>query len=72
MKTFLFGSVALLAINLSVASHAADVLTKAPPAPIAAPPYNWSGFYVGANFGGAWTNGNLNIPNNSFYGGLTE
>ena len=20
--------------------------------PIAAPPYNWSGFYVGANFGG--------------------
>jgi hypothetical protein len=22
--------------------------------------------------GGAWTSGSLNIPNNSFYGGLTE
>jgi opacity protein-like surface antigen len=38
----------------------------------APPPYNWSGFYAGANFGAAWTNGNLNIPNNNFYGGLTE
>src|SRR5262249_56855188 len=53
-------------------ARAADMPTKAPSAPIVAPPYNWSGFYVGANFGGAWTNGNLNIPNNSFYGGLTE
>jgi len=40
--------------------------------PAAEPPYNWSGFYVGANFGGAWTNGSLNIPNNNLYGGLTE
>ena len=41
-------------------------------APIAAPPYNWSGFYVGANFGGGWSNGSLNIPGNNLYGGLTE
>jgi hypothetical protein len=27
---------------------------------------------VGGNFGGAWTSGNLNIPGNNFYGGLTE
>src|SRR5215475_12413419 len=67
----LLGSAALIAISASVA-RAADVPTKALPAPIAAPPYNWSGFYVGANFGSAWTNGNLNIPNNNFYGGLTE
>ena len=48
--------------------------TKAPAykTPIVAPPYNWSGFYVGANFGGAWTNGSLNIPDNNFYGGITE
>src|SRR5262245_62749365 len=46
--------------------------TKAVPAPVSVPPYNWSGFYVGANVGGAWTNGNLNIPDNNFYGGLTE
>jgi hypothetical protein len=36
--------------------------------PVPEPPYNWSGLYVGANFGGAWTNGSLNIPNNNFYG----
>jgi hypothetical protein len=27
---------------------------------------------VGANFGGAWSNGSLNIPGNNLYGGLTE
>ena len=27
---------------------------------------------MGANFGGAWTNGSLNIPGNNFYGGITE
>ena len=27
---------------------------KAPPAPIYAPPYNWTGFYVGGNGGYAW------------------
>jgi opacity protein-like surface antigen len=43
---------------------------KAPPLP--EPLYNWSGAYMGANFGGAWSSGNLNIPNNNFYGGLTE
>ncbi|WP_439368256.1 outer membrane protein [Bradyrhizobium sp. DASA03120] len=43
---------------------------KAPPVP--APAYNWSGFYVGANLGGAWTRGHLNIRGNNLYGGLTE
>ena len=27
---------------------------------------------MGANFGGAWSNGSLNIPGNNLYGGLTE
>ena len=27
---------------------------------------------MGANFGGAWTSGSLNIPSNNFYGGITE
>ena len=59
---------------LSGSALASDLPTKAPAykTPIAAPPYNWSGFYVGANFGGAWTNGSLNIPGNNFYGGITE
>ena len=32
--------------------------------PIVAPPYNWTGFYIGGNLGGAFTNGNFttNIP----------
>jgi opacity protein-like surface antigen len=53
---------------------ASDLPTKAPikKAPIAAPSYVWSGFYVGANFGGGWTNGSLNIPGNNFYDGVTE
>ncbi len=70
MRTVLIGSVALIAIGASVAANAADMAVKAPPIP--EPIYNWSGLYVGANFGGAWTSGNLNIPNNTFYGGLTE
>jgi opacity protein-like surface antigen len=27
---------------------------------------------VGTNFGGGWTSGNLNIPGNNFYGGISE
>ena len=27
---------------------------------------------MGANFGGGWSNGSLNIPGNNLYGGLTE
>jgi hypothetical protein len=41
-------------------------------APVPSPAYNWSGFYLGASLGGAWTNGSLNIPGNNLYGGLTE
>ena len=73
MRNLFLGSFTFIVIGLSVGAHAADMAVKAPPAPPAPPPpYNWSGFYVGANFGGAWTNGSLNIPNNNFYGGLTE
>ena len=59
---------------LSGSALASDLPTKAPvyKAPIAEPPYNWSGFYVGANFGGGWSNGSLNIPGNNLYGGLSE
>jgi opacity protein-like surface antigen len=65
----------IAAIGLFGASaFAADMPTKAPPSNthIAVPPYNWSGFYVGTNFGGGWTSGNLNIPGNNFYGGISE
>ena len=42
----------LLAIASSGA-FAADLPVKAPP-PVSTPTYNWTGFYMGANFGGAW------------------
>lgn len=38
-----------------VAANAADMAVKARPMPVAAQPFSWTGFYVGANVGGAWT-----------------
>jgi len=70
MKCLFLGSVALVAIAVSVTAHSADMAVKALPA--AEPLYNWSGFYLGANLGGAWINGSLNIPGNNLYGGITE
>ena len=66
-------SVAVVGL-LGVSALASDLPTKAPVkgTPIAAARYNWSGFYLGANFGGAWTSGSLNIAGNNFYGGITE
>ena len=44
---------------------AADMATKAPPAPIApAAAYNWAGWYVGGNIGYGW--GGSSDPNVSF------
>ena len=58
----------------STSALAADLPTKAPiyKTPVVVPAYNWSGFYLGANIGGAWSSGSLNIPGNNLYGGLTE
>lgn len=43
---------------VAVPAIAADLPTKAPP-PIAAPVYNWTGFYVGAHAGYRWANAGL-------------
>jgi outer membrane immunogenic protein len=55
MKKFLLGTVGLLALGMAAPASAADLAarpyTKAPP-PIAAPIYDWTGFYIGAN--GGW------------------
>src|SRR5580693_9057570 len=48
-----------------LAAHAADLAVKAPPPP-PPPVFSWTGFYVGANIGGAWFN---NRNNGVFIGG---
>jgi len=55
MKKLLLASVGVLALGIASAS-AADIARRAPPPAPAyvTPAYNWSGFYVGINGGGAF------------------
>src|SRR5215813_9842251 len=50
---------AFLDVGVTYAAVAADQApVYTPPVP---PPYNWSGLYLGANVGGAWSNRTLSI-----------
>ena len=64
MKKFLLGTVGLFALGIVTPASAADLATrpytKAPP-PIVAPIYDWSGFYIGANAGGGFSNRCLDV-----------
>ena len=53
MRRFVVALLGLIAIGVGAAS-AADLPVKAPPAPVVAPPYNWSGIYIGGTVGYAW------------------
>jgi outer membrane immunogenic protein len=58
MKKILLGSVALATLSMSLPAAAADLAARAPvytKAPVMAAAYDWSGFYIGANAGGAWS-----------------
>jgi outer membrane immunogenic protein len=55
MNKTLIASVAVVALSIT-AARAADLAVKAPPPPPPVPVFSWTGFYVGANIGGAWTN----------------
>ena len=59
MKKFLLATAALIALGAPAlaADMAARPYTKAPP-PIAAPIYNWTGFYIGGHVGAAFGNDN--------------
>ena len=63
-----FGA-AVAVLGLATAASAADLpartYTKAPPMVAT---YNWTGFYVGVNAGGAWTSGGAG-DNSGFVGG---
>ena len=74
----LLTSLASAAMLLSpFAAHSADLAVKAPPPP-PVPVFSWTGFYVGANIGGAWAHydwtdtrflTNFNNNNGIFIGG---
>ena len=52
MKKFLLGTVGLLALGMGAPASVADMAVKArPPAPVVAPIYDWTDFYIGANGG---------------------
>jgi outer membrane immunogenic protein len=60
-QRWLMGAAATaLTVAGAFAAQAADLPTrKEAPAPVfVPPPFTWTGFYVGANAGGVWTNGN--------------
>jgi outer membrane immunogenic protein len=42
-----------------LSANAADMHVKAPPKAPMPPPFSWTGFYVGGNFGGAWAQGDV-------------
>jgi outer membrane immunogenic protein len=53
-----FSAVPIAAVCLlafAQVSTAADIPVKAPRPPVVPYPYNWTGFYVGGNLGGAWS-----------------
>jgi outer membrane immunogenic protein len=52
MRKFLLSTVGLIALGAAAPASAADMAVKAPPPPVVAPIYNWTGFYIGAN--GGW------------------
>jgi len=59
MKRLLIASIGLIA--LVSAAAAADLTRPAPyypKAPVLAPVYNWTGFYIGVNGGGGWGSSN--------------
>ena len=62
-RTWLLASAAAAVLSASSVSFAADLANRsvyAQPAPPLLPPvYNWTGFYIGGNLGGAWANGTV-------------
>ncbi len=52
MNRLLLGAAAMVAF--SAPAFAADMPARPAPVPVAAPLYDWSGFYGGVNVGGAW------------------
>src|SRR5215471_10604661 len=50
----IWGSGAAALLLLSSSAFAADLPIRKAPPPLPIPVYNWTGFYIGGNLGGAW------------------
>ena len=63
-NSFTLLAAAGLGLSFVNGAVAADMPLKArPKIPVVAPLYSWTGFYVGANFGGAWSNSSFTNAN---------
>lgn len=72
MKKFLLSSVAAIVLVGAGAASAADLPSRKGPvmAPVYAPVFTWTGFYVGANAGYAW--GQIDSTNLGVVGGFKD
>lgn len=69
MKRVLTATLGLLAIS-AVPAAAADLPMKARMAPVMAPVFSWTGFYIGGNVGAAFDNSHFNVdPSGCFLTG---
>src|SRR5215470_15959250 len=70
MKWALLGSTALITVAANGAAMAADLGQRAPAMPVkapvaVAPPFNWTGFYVGPVVGYSWRDPSINFTGNA-------
>src|SRR5580700_10783044 len=61
MKKLYLGGIGLALLGMAGSASAADMAVKAPPPPPLPVIYNWSGFYIGANGGGGWSDKCWNV-----------
>jgi len=67
-SSFLTGLAAIAGVMMGIGTaNAADLPLKAR-AMAPAPVFSWSGFYVGANFGGGWTTSDVGLVSSDFFG----
>jgi outer membrane immunogenic protein len=70
MKKLLLTTTALVAFAAIGSAGAAEIAVKAPrAAPVVAPIWNWTGFYIGANGGGGWSANNAILTGTDTGGG---
>jgi len=70
MKKRMLGTTLFAGLLLAGAAQAADMPLKA--APYAPPVYNWTGWYIGAHIGGAWSDNTFTLRDDDRFEDSTE